>query len=138
MHFTRLFALLVALAGIALAADSCRQCSGFILIIFKERYNLDNINYFLGGTLAKCATGGQYDVIGYSTSDCVTNQGHSLCAIWRIELKTWRYCGNGGLVYLSKTDRCVGSVCAQDERLSLSCNRSCWCRGRCNINECRD
>lgn len=126
------------LAGFALAHNSCRQCTGSNLLIFKERRNINEVKYYLDQTFGKCATGEQYSITGYTYDDCIIVQNQPLCVKWTVQLKVWRYCGNGGKAYVSRSNRCVGNVCAYDERLSLECFKSVQCQGDCRLPDCDD
>lgn len=104
----------------------------------KDHYNYDEITSYLQFTLGKCATGSQYVITGFTSSDCSYVDGQRACSQWTLDVKTWRYCGNGGRVSLNRKDICISFVCTDIEKLDLRCYKSVECVGTCEMDQCVD
>lgn len=116
----------------ALAAKSCRQCSGTIGATFKDFALKDEATAWVKGRIGNCAGGDKIDILGYSNplQDCNAAQK---CKSWKIDVKVWRYCGNGGTVDVYKTNQCVFKTCSVNDRLQMTCHPSVECKSLCDL-----
>lgn len=119
----------------AVTRNGCRQCTGDHILNFKDFVNIGQVKTFVYATLGKCATGNNYEVKGWNSWDCQVGDITS-CRTWMINYQIWRYCGNGGKVFLDNGLRCIGDLCVLDDRLRLLCHKSVDCVGNCNCSEC--
>lgn len=131
------FIVLTLLAATAVAANSCRQCDGMMTLDFKLPVTQDQVKRLAAVSLHGCATGDQYDIIGYSHRLVVCDFPHvSACYEWKVHLKVWRYCGNGGMLDFTRNDFCSAGVCALEINLLLACDKSVTCATDCNMAQC--
>lgn len=126
-------------AASAIAAASCRLCSGTLTLTLNNFATQANVNNMVRYYMSGCATGLQYQITGYSNppQTCVQGSNPLKCKSWTVSLKAFRYCGNGGSV--SKTfghNACDGGVCASSNLLTMSCNPSVACADTCDPNYC--
>lgn len=149
--FKALFIFTGLIAIAAAGHNSCRQCKGAQTITLNTRVGNAQALAFFKASIGNCATGGDLEVTSALGSDCevpcATNRemphttycvlwAPRVCRIWTINVKVWRYCGNGGLVNLKKANHCSGGLCASSDNLSLTCWKSVECRGDCNCGSC--
>lgn len=128
-------AFVLASAALCLAnldPKSCRRCHG----TFNVNLNLavskqDAVNYVVG-TLGRCATNAEIDIGVPTTPGCSPG---GACKVWSFPVTAWRYCGNGGLVSLDKTNQCNGGLCG-NTTLRMGCDKSVVCHSDCNCVEC--
>lgn len=127
-------------SGDVLAKNGCRQCVGWLTITFKQFMDRTDIPTYVRLALSdkNCATGGQIQV-GRMTpinDSCRRNYGIDSCYSWKINIRPWRYCGNGGSAVGSWKDRCFNGYCAGLESLLLTCTQSVACSGTCTPSDC--
>lgn len=136
-HLLRVALLsLLLLAGQTLARNGCRRCQGTLTITFKEFVTSDEVREYVAGTIGTCATGKQYDIVRGFQKNCVTANFESSCKTFILDVKVWRYCGNGAHVLLKQNNVCVGQICMDSEALSLNCDKSVDCADTCHCNLC--
>lgn len=122
-------------AGHAAAKNSCRQCTGTSELGFTSFVTADQVKSYLGATLGKCATGGEYDLIPWNKSSCSPTNANS-CKIWLVDHQIWRYCGNGGEVKLYRSNISAAGVTADYDKFDLLCTKSVECHGTCDCAAC--
>lgn len=130
--------MLMLLFPNAMARNGCRQCNAMMTLETKQQIMQTQAEAMAKASIGSCATGGEYQIIGYSSrlSVCSINAEYALCYEWKIHLKIWRYCGNGSLLDFTKMDFCSSGVCALKVNLYMKCNRSVDCASKCNIAQC--
>lgn len=133
--FIKVLALLLLYMGHVFARNGCRQCTGTHILNFKDYATLVQVEEYLSGTLGKCATGHQYEVNSWTASDCSVTDSQC-CKNWDILVRVWRYCGNGGSVFLDQSNVCDGNRCTLYDRLVLTCKQSVDCRSKCDCKAC--
>lgn len=120
------------LAACAFADNSCRQCSGQILMIFASYLSEAQATQFLKTSLGSCATGNDYVLLKPGSNDCMGNR----CKDWFFSIVAWRYCGNGPKVVIKKDNHGIGDVLAYQDYMTLVCTKSVRCHGDCNCAQC--
>lgn len=123
------------LAGIAKAKHSCRQCSGRHTIRFNTFVGHDAAAAFSANSLSNCATGKELNVKGFLPGMC-KYQDTSSCLEWNFDYDVYRYCGNGGLVSLKKTEECFDKTCSVSEDITFTCVKSVRCATTCFCKMC--
>lgn len=128
--------LISLLAGQSLARNGCRVCAGEHQLTFSAPVAQDLAISFARNSASGCATGGDYQVGTVDGGNCVTIAGRQSCKQWLIEVVVGSYCGNGGLVTLSRPSHCSNNVCSIADTLTMGCERSVACKGNCVCKQC--
>lgn len=130
---TFVLALATLCAG---ASNSCRQCFGEAVISFKTFISEDDASTFVQKQINQCATGGEFGFEPTRQIGCKYFGDTKKCISYIYKISAWRYCGNGGSVYVDWSGRYAYSVQALSAQMDLHCKQSVRCHGDCKCSEC--
>lgn len=131
------------------ARNGCRQCTGVQRITFKTGLLKSDALKFFNGSFLPCATGNNYQLDGVTGTDCelrCIDEYPGLvprcvlyglfCKVWSINMRVWRYCGNGGSVHLERGSHALKEITSETDTLSLTCTKSVQCQWNCHCDQC--
>lgn len=159
------FILVLFLVSFGYGRNGCRQCTGEKAVTIMDYVTEAQALLYVRASFGNCATGNEYEFTGSVHNNCETRclknprnpsapcsyPKEPLCKNWVFSMTIWRYCGNGGEVYLRKVDQgsfdprvhrprpnypCFNGLCAYQDDLHLECTKSVDCHGKCDCPAC--